>query len=366
MKWKNEALVGLVVVAGLLTALVGAIWLSGKPWSEEQNEVTATFRNVGALAEGNPVKYRGVNVGRVTTIRLSDAGDGVFVGLAVRPGIELPADAAVILSPESLFGDWQAQIVAQSQYPDMEFVGTRQGGVLPGSTMPDISELTAVAARIAGSIDTLSRRVQLAFTEETAVEIRETIENIGEVSDQVQGFIRQQTRTYDAVSRNVLESTSNIRSATATAELAANDLRGAINRGDIQAIFANARQASEAFSAFGAQLQSAASGFPGLMARADTTLATFGSTAATLDTTMRVLRPQLAEIGPTIAEARKAIGTLGLAMQRIQEGNGTFGRLLADPALYEETQRAIATLQRLLADIQANPAKYIGQLQVFE
>jgi hypothetical protein len=41
------------------------------------------------------------------------------------------------------------------------------------------------------------------------------------------------------------------------------------------------------------------------------------------------------------------------------------GRLLADPALYEETQRAIVTLRRLLADIQQNPAKYIGQLQVF-
>jgi hypothetical protein len=68
---------------------------------------------------------------------------------------------------------------------------------------------------------------------------------------------------------------------------------------------------------------------------------------------------------PTIAEARAAMTTLNQAMQKINEGNGTMGRLLADPALYEETQRAIVTLHRLLADIQQNPAKYIGQLQVF-
>lgn len=365
MKWKNEALVGLVVVAGMLTALAGAVWLSGQTWGEEQRDVVATFREVGALTEGNPVKYRGVNVGRVSGIRLSERGDGVFVTLAVRPGMELPRDAAVILNAASFFGDWQAQIVSQADYPDLEFVGTRQNEVLPGSTLPDITELTAVAARIAGSIDTLSKRVQLAFTEETAVEIRNTIENVGEVSDQIQGFIRQQTRTYDAVSRNVLESTANIRGATATAQLAANDLRAAINRGDIQAIFANARQASENLAAFGAQLQSAGSGVPGLVARVDTTLATFGQTAASLNRVIGAAEPAVAALEPTLAEARNALTTLNQALSLVQQGNGTFGRLLADPALYEETQRAIVTLQRLLADIQANPQKYIGALQIF-
>ena len=66
---------------------------------------------------------------------------------------------------------------------------------------------------------------------------------------------------------------------------------------------------------------------------------------------------------PTIAEVHAAMTTLNQAMQKINEGNGTMGRLIADPALYEETQRAVDTLHRLLADIQQNPAKYIGQLQ---
>ena len=34
--------------------------------------------------------------------------------------------------------------------------------------------------------------------------------------------------------------------------------------------------------------------------------------------------------------------------------------------LFEETQRAIVTLRRLLADIQQNPAKYVGEVQLFE
>ncbi|HYW08042.1 MAG TPA: MlaD family protein [Longimicrobium sp.] len=365
MKWKNEALVGLVVIAGILTALAGAVWLSGASFSGDEREVTATFRQVGALEAGNPVKLRGVSVGRVTSIRLSERGDGVFVTMAVDPEVVLPRDAGVLLSSESLFGDWMAQIVSRSQFPDMDFVSTSRGQVLPGAAMPDISELTAVAARISADIETLSDRVQLAFTEETAVKMRQTIENVQEVSDQLEGFIGQQTRTYDAVSQNVLQSTANIRDATATAELAATDIRSTITRGDVQAILASARRSSANLEAFSGQLSSAAGGVPALMNRADSTIAAFGTTANTLNATIASVQPGLAEIGPTLVEARSAVTTLNRAMTAIQEGNGSLGRLINDPALYEETQRAIVTLRRLLADIQQNPAKYIGQVQVF-
>jgi hypothetical protein len=49
----------------------------------------------------------------------------------------------------------------------------------------------------------------------------------------------------------------------------------------------------------------------------------------------------------------------------LQSQEGSLGRLLTDPALFEETQRLIVTMQRLMADIQANPGKYVGELQVF-
>jgi hypothetical protein len=38
---------------------------------------------------------------------------------------------------------------------------------------------------------------------------------------------------------------------------------------------------------------------------------------------------------------------------------------MEDPALYEETQAALATLRRLMADVQANPGKYIGAVKLF-
>lgn len=367
MRFKNEAVVGMVVAAALATVVVGGYWLTGRPWGANQQEFVAAFRDVGLLGEGSRVKFRGVNVGRVEEVALLPAGDGVAVRMSMDPAVKLPADAGVVLAPESFFGDWQAELVSRNdpQYAGLEWVEIDQKGVLPGTALPDITELTAVAARIAGSLDTLSRRVQLAFTEETAVDIRNTIERVADVSEKLEGFIDKQTRTYDAVGQNVLQSTANIRDATSTARSAATSLQSAIDRGDVQAILTNARTSSENLRAFSEQLSSAASGVPGLVARADTTLASIGRTADQASATLQGIQPALAEVGPTLVEARAALSTLQRAAAKIEEGNGTLGRLIADPALYEETQRAIVTLRRLLADLQQNPGKYIGEVKVF-
>ena len=368
MRLKNEALVGMVVVAGIVVAVVGGIWLSGKPFGQQQRTLQAAFSEVGVLSEGSPVKYRGVRIGNVTGIRLARGGTGVIVTMQVAPDVTLPREAAVVVSPESFFGDWQASIISRrdSTFGSLGFTEARGTDILPGATLPDITQLTAVAADIADDIQTLSDRVQIAFTAENARKIGETIDDVQEVSAQIRGFIDQQTRTYSQVSRNVLESTSNIRDATATAELAANDVRSALTTGEIRQALGSIQRASDNLAAFSETLTSAASGVPGLVTRADSTVAAFGRTATTLGNAVETLQPQLAELGPTIAEARGALATLNRALARVQEGDGTLGRLLEDPALYEETQRAIVTLRRMLADIQANPGKYIGTLQIFE
>lgn len=365
MKLKNEALVGLTVILGIIAAVAGSVWLSGRSWGEQEREVVASFARVGALALGNPVTYRGVNVGRVRDIQLSPRGTGVYVTMGVRQDVELEGDAGVVLAPASLFGDWQAEIVSQAQYPELEFTGAPRAGVLPGATLPDISELTAVAARIANDIEVLSERIQIAFTPETAVKIRSTIERVDEVSQQLSGFIDAQTRTYDQVGRNVLTSTENIRGATAAAEATMQDIRASLQGGDVQQVLANARQATENLNALTVELRSAASGVPGLVARADQTLGAFGQTAESLNQTIAGVQPGLAEIGPTVAEARNTLTNFNALLAQLSGQEGTIGRLMSDPALYEEFQRLVTTMQRLMADIQANPAKYIREVQVF-
>jgi phospholipid/cholesterol/gamma-HCH transport system substrate-binding protein len=368
MRLKNEVMVGGVVLLGLIITLIGAFWLSGRQWGLQEREIVAIFKEAGDLRVGNPVKYRGVTIGRTSQIELSPRGDGVYVTSLIDASVELPADAAMVLSPAGLFGDWQAQIVSfASLATEMDFAQSTSPDVLPGTAMPDISQLTAVAARIAGDIETLSRRFEVAFTEETAIKLRQTIENVQEISAQLTGFVDQQTGVYRDVSSNVLAATENIRGATVTAERIAVEVGQAFQPGGQVALtLGNVREASENLRELSVQLSGAAAGVPALVTRADAAMASIGGVADDLGGVLRGLEPQLAEVGPTLAEGQAALAALRRVAQRLEEGDGTIGRLLEDPALYEETQASIATLRRLLADIQANPQKYLrGAVRVF-
>lgn len=360
MRLKNEVTVGVVVLAAIALLVVSAFWLSGKPWGTEQRELVAIFYQVGELRQGNPVKYRGVQVGRITEIGLAAGGAGVLVTMEVDPTITMPPQPAVLIAPASLFGDWQAQLISMPTQPNLEFATTDQPDVLPGAALPDITELTAVGARIAEDLETLSERVELAFTEETAIKIRQTIENFQEISQQLTGFVDQQTRAYAGVSQNVLSATRNIEEVTQTVERVASGVEQ-----EVPLIVANARQASQNLEDLSVQLQAATSGIPAIVARADTTLTSFGALSQSATRTLDAIEPQIQEIGPAIAEARQALATLQRAAAMIEQGEGTLGRLIEDPALYEETQAAIASLRRLMADLQANPGKYIGEFRVF-
>lgn len=360
MRLKNEVTVGVVVLVALAIMVIGALWLSGKPWAEPQKELVAIFPQAGQLTKGNPVKYRGVQKGRVTRIELAPGGEGVLVTMEVSPDLVLPPQPAVVLSPASLFGDWQASLVSMPQAPSLQFTRTSNPGILPGATLPDITELTAVGARIANNMETLAGRVELAFTEETALKIRQTVDNISEIAERMNGFVDQQTKTYAGVSQNVLEATKNINQATQTVQ----EVAGSVQT-EIPLIVANARQASANLEELSRNLQAAAQGVPAMVSRADTTLSRLGAVATSLNGLVEQVGPQVKEIGPTLAEARQAMATLQRASAKIEEGNGTLGRLVADPALYEETQAAIATLRRVLADLQANPGKYIGAVKIF-
>jgi phospholipid/cholesterol/gamma-HCH transport system substrate-binding protein len=58
------------------------------------------------------------------------------------------------------------------------------------------------------------------------------------------------------------------------------------------------------------------------------------------------------------------MATLQRAAERLENGDGTLGRLMEDPALYEEMQASIASLRRLMADVQANPSRYLRNVRV--
>jgi phospholipid/cholesterol/gamma-HCH transport system substrate-binding protein len=329
MTRRNEVTVGLVVIASILLVVFGTIWMRGLRLGHEEVDVKARFHEVGQLLTGSTVKFRGVPIGRVEIIALEPGGDAVIVTMSVSGDVRLPADRVVILAPESMFGDWQAEIVSRSQFRHYDYAETRDPNVLPGYALPDMSRLTAVADQIARNMAIISERFETAFTEQTADNIREAIENIQEVSAQLTGLVGSQQAAIEEVARNLEQTSEAAGQAALTMQRAFAEIETAIGSGRLSGIVSNVERATARTDTLAAILAAASQDLRATAARADTTLRQIGGIASAVD-----------------------------------RGEGTLGLLLRDTALYYSLTEMNAEVQALLSDIRQNPRRYIN-LRIF-
>jgi phospholipid/cholesterol/gamma-HCH transport system substrate-binding protein len=329
MSEKRDVLVGVVIVAALAVIAAGTLWLEGSSFSGERTEVAAIFHEVGQIKTGNPVKLRGVRIGRVREVEVLPDGSGVRVHFRVQDGIQLPADAAVVLSPESFFGDWQAEIHPRTRFPHADFADPREPGELPGYALPDISQLTATADRISENLAELTDRVGIAFSDETARNIASLIGNVEEVTERLSELVTQQAASFTDVTDDVRRATQGIGDAALEAQVALtrmNQLFSRVETGEVLEDFVvlagNLRKLSE-------DLQDTNVTVQGMAARVDSTFA-----------------------------------ALDRVVERAEAGEGSLGRLLSDPTMAAGMEGTLTELQVLLQDIRENPRRYL-RLSIF-
>ncbi len=329
MKRRNETLVGVVLVLAVATAVLGTLWLQGWEWGRNMVTVEAVFQDIGQAHAGNPVKVRGVRIGRVSDVAVDPSGDFVRVDLRIDGDVPLPGDAAVVLAPESMFGDWQAEIVSRAQFPYFNFTDPEVPDRLPGYALPEISRLTATADRISENLADLTDRIGIAFTEETAENLAMTIENIQGVSDRLSNLVEQQAATFGEVAAGVDEATNELGRAAASGRSAFDQVDRMLAEGEVQAFVGDLRRAASSFESLSQDASSTTRDFGQMAARAD-------STFARMD---RILE---------VAES----------------GDGILGRLLTDDGLVDEVEGTLVQLQLLLEDVRENPRRYL-RLSIF-
>ncbi len=329
MDRKRDVQVGLVVVLGVLAGVAGTIWLQGG-WGQQGTQVLAASTNVGQLMRGASVKFRGVEVGEVEEVSLAPGGEAVLIRMTLQPDLVIPANSAVLLSPESMFGDWQAEIIDRADFPRQVFLQLPdREGVLPGAALPDVSRLTAAADNIAHNLTTISERIQIAFTEETALNIRRAIDNIGELSDGLSEIIDQQADRFNDLAQGVNASAAEL-------GVAAQVARRSFER--IDSILAGPEVGN-------------------LISEAEESVGNLKNITEDLGGSLVDLRSAARRADSTFARMERLVTA-------VEAGEGSVGRLLSDPALADGAMGAVAELQALLADIKENPGRYV-RLSIF-
>ncbi|BBX09919.1 MCE family protein [Mycolicibacterium aichiense] len=114
----NKTWLGLIAVA-VVTVVVGAMLIANAA-NISHRHYTAMFLQAAALQVGNPITIGGIQVGKVTSMKL--AGDHVEAGLEVRDDIALGKDSKAVIKVATILG---------SRYLALE---PEDGGSLPDNT----------------------------------------------------------------------------------------------------------------------------------------------------------------------------------------------------------------------------------------
>jgi len=331
----REILVGLVILVGIAVGVGGTLWLKGTNWGRPSVPLQVLLTDVAQLSPGNPVKFRGVQVGRVSTIDVEPDGQAVRVTLELESEIPLPQDAVVLLAPESFFGDWQAEIVRAERFPGFAFYpvppGTAADGtrVLGGYALPELSRLTASAEQISNNLASLSERFDIAFNEETAANLARAIENFGVVSEDLRALVDQQSRIAMSITVSADSALAEIEEASRVARRSFERVEELLEDQQIDTIVTN-------------------------MAGASGSLRKIASDVAGSSD----------ELAATLARADSVIARIDVLTAKVAAGEGALGRLVADTTLAVRAEGVLLQLDLLLKDLRENPRRYV-RLSIF-
>jgi phospholipid/cholesterol/gamma-HCH transport system substrate-binding protein len=334
MKRRSDLAIGGVVLVVALALTAALVWIQQADIRGRHRDVVVRTRDAGGVRVGNDVVIQGVRRGRIDRIEL--ARDGwVHIGISLEPDVELPASPVVLLNEASVFGEWQATIADERSVPRDAAVAqqireaSESGGFVPGVSLPGISRLTGVAGEIAGDIASVAGRVDMAFDEAAARELRASIRNFSRLSATLSGVVTAHATDLDSLSAQLGVAVASLGRTSAATERAARRVDSAMTdvdprqiTRDVAAAAADLRAASSQVRAMSVRFAASEARLAALLARGDS------------------------------------------VMVKINAGHGTLGLMINDPSLYRNSDMLAVTLRELAADVRANPKRYLT-LKVF-
>lgn len=334
VRHNNDFIVGLTVILFTVIVIASVLWLKQADIKGRAQTILVRTRDVGGITPGHPVVIRGVRAGRVQSILLGESG-WVVLTLSIDNNITLPADPVVLIASSSLFGEWQATVASSSGMPaDRELrsliaEARTTHDTLPGAVLPDIAQLTSIAGRIAGDVAQVAERVQVAFDDDAAREMRESIRSFAKASSDLSQIVNRQMQSLDRITVEVEKGVASINETAAAASRIAARADSSTSGGELSQLIESSRRAADELLQAATRLRAVAND---------------------VDNTQRLLATTVQRTDSVIF--------------KVNSGQGSLGMLVNDPHLYRSSDSLVLELRALVQDIKANPRRYFN-LRVF-
>lgn len=210
----NHIIVGLFVVL-LSTALVaGILWLSGSAEYRKKYDIYLAYMNesVSGLNLNAPVKYRGVEVGRVKRISL-DQGERVRLELEIERGTPIKENTIAVLRVQGLTGIAQVELAGNKK--DAPALKARPGEKYPViKTGPSLlTRLDTAVTDLLSSLNRVSNSINAVLDEDNRRAFKQLVADMATLS----GTLAARKDSIDATLQGMARTADN--AAKASAEL---------------------------------------------------------------------------------------------------------------------------------------------------
>ena len=135
LRYRREALAGVLIIAGASVFLFLSLWLRGKSL-RQLDQLKVVFDDVAGLKVGDPVRTSGVGVGHVSSISLRSAGN-VEVWFTIEEAPVPRADAMAEIRSADLFGARYIEYLPGTASDSLA------GREIRGTRIQDMSEMAA-------------------------------------------------------------------------------------------------------------------------------------------------------------------------------------------------------------------------------
>lgn len=318
LKTRYELTVGALTLVGLVALILGYNYLRGNNLLSRSDYYNINFSNTLGLYKSNAVVISGVNIGKVTEVKLSD--DPKYqniVTISLNDGLVLPEDS-------------KFKIIS------VDILGTKAIAIERGNSKNLLSE-------------------NKIYNGEAATDmIAEITSQVLPLKDKAVALMS----TMDTMMKDV-------HAAIGSGEQ--NNLKIAMNEVSATLKSANKLLAdiSQMVSAEKSNIQSLIQNTDGVMANANVITKKLADNSQRIDSILANIEKFSGNVSKinleeTVNAAKNTLTEVNNLLMAVNNGEGTLGKIAKDEGLYTKIDSTIASLNSLLIDFQKNPKRYVS------
>jgi phospholipid/cholesterol/gamma-HCH transport system substrate-binding protein len=310
MRVSNETKVGALTVIAVTLIIFGFNFLKGKTFFKSGTFIYAKYTDTKGLIVSNPVFVNGFQVGTVFEIEnLNDNLSELVVCIKLNQLYKIPSNSIATIQENPL--------------------GTNAINIIQGNSTLLIKSgdtiKTAPATSLLGDL--------MNELSPVGEQVKNTISSLELVLNNVNKTLNDENRqNFKVILENLSATTINLNKTLASIEGMVNQQNGSIAKtaDNINAFTANLNQNNQKIN----------------------------NILSNLDSTTNAIND--ADLNKTIKTIQATLIALNTTIDKLNNGNGTGAKLLSDPAIYNQLQSTIKSVNTLVDDIKVHPKRYIN------